>query len=49
LVLHDMLGLYPDPPKFAKTYANLANDATNALRAYAGEVRSRAFPPRRST
>jgi 3-methyl-2-oxobutanoate hydroxymethyltransferase len=47
LVLHDVLGLYPDPPKFAKAYANLANDATNALRAYAGEVRSGAFPPRR--
>jgi 3-methyl-2-oxobutanoate hydroxymethyltransferase len=47
LVLHDVLGLYPDPPKFAKAYASLANDATNALRAYAGEVRSGAFPPRR--
>lgn len=47
LVLHDVLGLYPDPPKFAKAYANLANDATNALRAFAGEVRSGAFPPRR--
>ncbi|HEY4442251.1 MAG TPA: 3-methyl-2-oxobutanoate hydroxymethyltransferase [Candidatus Elarobacter sp.] len=46
LVLHDVLGLYPDPPKFAKAYANLANDATNALRAYAAEVRSGAFPPR---
>jgi 3-methyl-2-oxobutanoate hydroxymethyltransferase len=49
LVLHDVLGLYPDPPRFAKAYANLANDATNALRAYAGEVRSGAFPPRRTT
>jgi 3-methyl-2-oxobutanoate hydroxymethyltransferase len=48
LVLHDVLGLYPDPPRFAKAYANLANDATNALRAYAGEVRSGAFPPRRT-
>jgi len=47
LVLHDVLGLYPDPPKFAKAYANLANDATNALRAYAAEVRSGAFPARR--
>ena len=47
LVLHDVLGLYPDPPKFAKAYANLANDATNALRAYAGEVRSGAFPQKR--
>ena len=44
LVLHDVLGLFPDPPSFAKTYANLANDATNALRAFAGEVRSGAFP-----
>lgn len=48
LVLHDVLGLYPDPPRFAKAYANLANDATNALRAYAGEVRSGAFPARRT-
>jgi 3-methyl-2-oxobutanoate hydroxymethyltransferase len=47
LVLHDVLGLYPDPPKFAKAYASLANDATNALRAYAGEVRSGAFPQKR--
>ena len=47
LVLHDVLGFYPEPPSFAKAYANLANDVTNALRAYAGEVRSGAFPPRR--
>ena len=48
LVMHDLLGLYPNPPKFAKAYASLANDATNALRAYAGEVRSGAFPARRT-
>jgi 3-methyl-2-oxobutanoate hydroxymethyltransferase len=47
LVMHDVLGLYPDPPRFAKVYASLANDATNALRAYAGEVRSGAFPLKR--
>ncbi|MDB5026497.1 MAG: ketopantoate hydroxymethyltransferase [Candidatus Eremiobacteraeota bacterium] len=44
LVLHDVLGLYPDSPPFAKQYATLADDATNALRSFAGEVRARAFP-----
>ena len=36
LVLHDILGLYPDPPKFAKQYANLANDATRGIVGTAG-------------
>jgi 3-methyl-2-oxobutanoate hydroxymethyltransferase len=44
LVLHDVLGLYPDAPPFAKQYASLAQTATTALRAYAEEVRSRVFP-----
>jgi 3-methyl-2-oxobutanoate hydroxymethyltransferase len=47
LVLHDVLGLYPDAPPFAKQYANLGEAATGALRAYAEEVRGRAFPPER--
>ena len=44
LVLHDVLGLYPDAPPFAKRYAELASAATDALRAYAGDVRSGTFP-----
>ncbi|GAC1310156.1 MAG: 3-methyl-2-oxobutanoate hydroxymethyltransferase [Vulcanimicrobiaceae bacterium] len=44
LVLHDVLGLYPDAPPFAKRYAELATVATDALAAYASEVRGGAFP-----
>ena len=49
LVLHDVLGLYPDSPPFAKQYATLGATATSALRAYADEVRARAFPAARQT
>jgi 3-methyl-2-oxobutanoate hydroxymethyltransferase len=45
LVMHDMLGLYAEAPPFAKRYADLAAVATDALRAYADEVRGRTFPP----
>lgn len=48
LVLHDVLGLYPDAPPFAKQYASLGEAATNALRAYAGDVRGRVFPTERA-
>ncbi len=44
LVLHDVLGLYADAPPFAKRYAELASVATNALRAYASDVRAGTFP-----
>ncbi len=44
LVLHDVLGLYPDAPPFVKRYAELATAATDALRAYGDDVRSGAFP-----
>jgi 3-methyl-2-oxobutanoate hydroxymethyltransferase len=47
LVLHDVLGLYPDAPPFAKQYATLARVATDALRAYGDDVRSRSFPAER--
>lgn len=47
LVLHDVLGLYPDSPPFAKQYATLGAAATTALRAYADEVRSGVFPAAR--
>jgi 3-methyl-2-oxobutanoate hydroxymethyltransferase len=45
LVLHDLLGVYEGhKPKFVKRYANLREETLKALRAYAGEVRSRKFP-----
>lgn len=46
LVLHDVLGLYPEAPPFAKRYADLGRAATEALRAYADDVRGAVFPPR---
>jgi len=49
LVLHDVLGLYPEAPPFAKRFAALGAGATDALRAYAGEVRSRTFPASRTS
>ena len=47
LVLHDVLGLYPDAPPFAKQYAHLAESATAALRTFADEVRAQTFPTER--
>jgi 3-methyl-2-oxobutanoate hydroxymethyltransferase len=44
LVLHDVLGLYPDPPSFVRQYADLATVATDALRRYAEDVKTRRFP-----
>ena len=45
LVLHDILGLDLDfKPKFAKRYATLGQRALTALKDYAGDVRSGAFP-----
>jgi 3-methyl-2-oxobutanoate hydroxymethyltransferase len=48
LVLHDVLGLYPEAPPFAKQYAQVAESATTALRAFAGDVRAGAFPAARA-
>jgi 3-methyl-2-oxobutanoate hydroxymethyltransferase len=44
LVMHDLLGLYPDAPPFAKRYAEIARVATDAFRAFANDVRDGAFP-----
>jgi 3-methyl-2-oxobutanoate hydroxymethyltransferase len=44
LVLEDMLGLSPRVPKFVKKYAELGPAIESAVRDYAREVRSRAFP-----
>jgi 3-methyl-2-oxobutanoate hydroxymethyltransferase len=44
LVLHDILGMYPHSPSFAKRYAEVGEVATQALQAYAREVSERTFP-----
>jgi 3-methyl-2-oxobutanoate hydroxymethyltransferase len=44
LVLEDMLGLSPFVPKFVKRYGSLAGAIEASVKAYAEEVRSRAFP-----
>jgi 3-methyl-2-oxobutanoate hydroxymethyltransferase len=44
LVMEDMLGLNPKPPKFVREYAKLGTDIEAAVRAYAEDVRSRRFP-----
>lgn len=50
LVWHDLLGLSTGhTPRFVKAYANLSAAITEALRMYADEVRSGAFPEARHT
>ena len=44
LVMEDMLGLNPRPPKFVREYAQLGTDIGNAVKAYAEDVRARRFP-----
>ncbi len=44
LVLEDMLGLNPKPPKFVKVYGDLLNQIEGAVEAYAKDVRARTFP-----
>jgi 3-methyl-2-oxobutanoate hydroxymethyltransferase len=44
LVLHDLLGMYPNPPAFARRYAEIDGIATQALGAYAADVREGRFP-----
>ncbi|HYK97379.1 MAG TPA: 3-methyl-2-oxobutanoate hydroxymethyltransferase [Candidatus Acidoferrales bacterium] len=45
LVLHDVLGLFGDfKPKFAKRYADIGAQVTEALRAFDREVRDGTFP-----
>ena len=44
LVMEDMLGLNPNPPKFVRQYANMGPEIETAVKAYAADVRSRAFP-----
>ena len=44
LVLEDMLGLNPRPPKFVKVYGRLGPMIEDAVKAYADDVQTRAFP-----
>ncbi|MGH6762815.1 MAG: 3-methyl-2-oxobutanoate hydroxymethyltransferase [Phyllobacterium sp.] len=44
LVLEDMLGLNPHPAKFVKEYGAVGEAIDNAVKAYAEDVKSRAFP-----
>ena len=44
LVTEDMLGLFERTPRFVKRYEDMAARIEAAAAAYAGEVRSRAFP-----
>ncbi|MEA2179541.1 MAG: 3-methyl-2-oxobutanoate hydroxymethyltransferase, partial [Solirubrobacteraceae bacterium] len=45
LVLHDLLAIHQGfKPKFVKQYASVGEEMVRGVRAYAEEVRSRAFP-----
>lgn len=45
LVFHDLLGLLPgQPPRFVKRYADLGRLASEAVAAFAADVRERRFP-----
>jgi 3-methyl-2-oxobutanoate hydroxymethyltransferase len=49
LVFHDVLGFNRTGPKFVRRYADLATAATEAVAAYAADVRSGAFPSEAET
>lgn len=44
LVLYDVLGLYPHPPKFSKNFMQGADSISGALTAYVQAVKSGVFP-----
>ncbi|MEQ8949213.1 3-methyl-2-oxobutanoate hydroxymethyltransferase, partial [Parvibaculum sp.] len=44
LVLEDMLGLSPKPPKFVREFASLGAQIAGAAEAYGRAVRDRSFP-----
>jgi len=45
LVFHDLLGMLPGPsPKFVRRYAEIRELQVDAIRRWAGDVRSNAFP-----
>ena len=44
LVMEDMLGLNPSPPRFVREYAHLGLEIEKAVKAFASDVRERRFP-----
>ena len=44
LVLYDLLGLNPQPPRFSRVFLQGGRDLAGAVRAYVEAVQSRAFP-----
>ena len=44
LVLYDVLGIYPKPPKFSKNFLLEADSLAGAARAYVAAVKDRSFP-----
>lgn len=44
LVLEDMLGLNPKPPRFVRVYGDLGNQIEAAVKSYADDVKGRIFP-----
>jgi 3-methyl-2-oxobutanoate hydroxymethyltransferase len=44
LVLHDVLGLYPHPPKFSRNFMQGAGSIPDAIAAYVQAVKSGVFP-----
>ena len=44
LVLHDMLGIYGKPPKFAKNFMQGAASIQQAVERYVAEVKAKQFP-----
>ncbi len=44
LVIHDVLGLTPNPPPFAKKYVDLSRIILEAVKRYSEEVRAGLFP-----
>ncbi len=50
LVLHDILGLFPDfTPKFAKQYARIGDDVEKAVEKYRDEVKNNIYPGKEYT
>ncbi len=50
LVLHDILGLFPDfTPKFAKQYANIGDEIKRAIEQYRIEVKKSKYPGKKYT
>lgn len=48
-VFHDILGLGEFLPRHATRYANIGDEITKAISAYADDVRSKAFPAEKNT